>query len=124
MRLLLDTHIVLWAMADDARLPVPLRDAITGAETLFISAVTVWEVAIKRALGKLAVPDDLFDRALAAGARPLPIGWTHAQAAAGLPLHHADPFDRMLIAQARTEAMTLVSMDRQFAAYDVTLLNG
>ena len=124
MRLLLDTHIVLWAMADDARLPVPLRDAITGAETLFISAATVWEVAIKRALGKLAVPDDLFDRALAAGARPMPIGWIHAQAAARLPLHHADPFDRMLIAQARTEAMTLVSMDRQFAAYEVTLLNG
>lgn len=124
MRLLLDTHIVLWAMADDARLPASLRTAITGAEALFISAATVWEVMIKRALGKLEVPEDLFDRALAAGARPLPIGWSHAQAVAHLPLHHADPFDRMLIAQARSEEMTLVSMDRQLSAYDVRLLNG
>lgn len=124
MRLLLDTHIVLWAMADDPRLPRALRDAVTGAEALFISAATVWEVAIKSSLGKLEVPADLFDRALAAGAQPLAITWTHARTVAGLPPHHADPFDRMMIAQARAEGLTLVSVDRQFAAYDVALLGG
>lgn len=124
MRLLLDTHIVLWAMADDARLPAALRDAIAQAGALFISAATVWEVAIKSALGKLDVPPDLFDRALAAGAQPLPITWTHARAVAGLPPHHADPFDRLLIAQARTDDLALVSVDRQFRAYDVALLDG
>lgn len=124
MRLLLDTHIVLWAMADDARLPRALRDAIAGAEALFISAATVWEVAIKASLGKLDVPADLFDRALAAGAQPLPISWTHARAVADLPPHHADPFDRLLIAQARAEGLTLTSVDRQFGAYDVALLAG
>ena len=124
MRLLLDTHIVLWAMADDARLPAPLRDAIAGAEALFISAATVWEIAIKSSLGKLDVPPDLFDRALSAGAQPLPINWSHARAVAGLPAHHADPFDRLLIAQARAEGLVLASVDRQFRAYDVALLNG
>ena len=124
MRLLLDTHIVLWAMADDPRLPRTLRDAVAGAEALFISAATVWEVAIKSSLGKLEVPADLFDRALAAGAQPLAITWTHARTVAGLPPHHADPFDRMMIAQARAEGLTLVSVDRQFAAYDVALLGG
>lgn len=124
MRLLLDTHIVLWAMADDPRLPRALRDAVAGAETLFISAATVWEVAIKSSLGKLEVPADLFDRALAAGAQPLAITWTHARMVAGLPPHHADPFDRMMIAQARAEGLTLVSVDRQIAAYDVALLGG
>ncbi|MFC3631532.1 type II toxin-antitoxin system VapC family toxin [Paracoccus angustae] len=124
MRLLLDTHIVLWAMADDARLSRALRDAIAGAEALFISAATVWEVAIKASLGKLDVPADLFDRALSAGAQPLPISWTHARAVAELPPHHADPFDRLLIAQARTEGLALVSVDRQFGAYDVALLGG
>ncbi|MCZ0960966.1 type II toxin-antitoxin system VapC family toxin [Paracoccus benzoatiresistens] len=124
MRLLLDTHIVLWAMADDPRLPAVLRHAIANAETLFISAATVWEVAIKSSLGKLDVPADLFDRALAAGAQPLPINWTHARAVAGLPPHHADPFDRLLIAQALAERLILVSVDRRFAAYDVALLAG
>ena len=124
MRLLLDTHIVLWAMADDARLPRALRDAVAGAEALFISAATVWEVAIKSGLGKLDVPADLFDRAQAAGAQPLPITWAHARAVANLPPHHADPFDRLLIAQARAEGLTLVSVDRQFGAYDVALLGG
>lgn len=124
MRLLLDTHIVLWAMADDARLPGALREAIAGAEALFISAATVWEVAIKSGLGKLDVPPDLFDRALAAGAQPLPITWTHARAVAALPPHHADPFDRLLIAQAGLEGLVLASVDRQFRAYDVALLDG
>ena len=124
MRLLVDTHIVLWAMADDARLPAVLRGAIANGEALFISAATVWEVAIKSGLDKFDVPADLFDRALAAGAQPLPISWTHARGATSLPPHHADLFDRLLIAQARAVALPLVSVVPQFAAYDVALLGG
>lgn len=123
MRLLLDTHIVLWAMLDDPRLPPRLRDAIGGAEAVHISAASVWEVSIKAGLGKLDVPHDLFDRVLAAGAQPLPVTWVHASAVAALPQHHADPFDRLLIAQAGAERLTLVSVDRQFRAYDVALLD-
>ena len=124
MKLLLDTHIVLWALLDDPRLPAPLRDAITGAQALYISSVSVWEVSIKAGLGKLEVPRDLFSRALAAGAQPLPITWEHARAVQDLPPHHADPFDRLLIAQALCEGLTLVSVDRMVRGYDVPLLAG
>ena len=87
-----------------------------------VSAVSVWEVAIKRALGKMVVPIDLFDQVAASGCVALPITWHHARAVEVLPPHHADPFDRMLIAQARVEGLTLLSADRAFAAYDVALL--
>lgn len=123
MRLLLDTHIVLWAMLDDARLPAGLCETITQSETLCISAATVWEVAIKSGLGKLAVPADLFIRAASAGVQSLPISWEHAQAFQDLPLHHADPFDRLLIAQAKCEGLTLVSVDRRFREYEVDLID-
>lgn len=123
MRLLLDTHIVLWAMLDDPRLPPGIRQAIADCETLRISAVTVWEVAIKTGLGKLAVPADLFERAAAAGAQPLAITWDHAEAVRHLPLHHADPFDRLLIAQAQCEGLVLASVDRKFADYGVPLID-
>ncbi|WP_295049014.1 type II toxin-antitoxin system VapC family toxin [uncultured Paracoccus sp.] len=122
MRLLLDTHIVLWAMLDDPRLPSPLRDAVAGA--LFISAAMAWEVVIETSVGKRDVPPDLFDRALAAGAQALPITRTHACAVTGLPSHHADPFDRLLIAQARSEGLIMPSVDRRFRACDVALMDG
>lgn len=121
MRLLLDTHVVLWALLDDPRLSPAQRDAIAGGD-VYISAATVWEVGIKRALGKLDVPDYLFDIAADAGCRPLPITWVHAGAAAALPPHHGDPFDRMLVAQAGTERLLLVSSDAKMAAYDVDLV--
>lgn len=122
MRVLLDTHVLLWMAADDPRLPAHMREAIArGTVEPVVSAATVWEVAIKSALGKLAVPDDLFERAAADGFRPLAITWSHAEAAGRLPRHHADPFDRMLIAQARLEDLVLMSADPAFAAYDVAL---
>ncbi|WP_299911677.1 type II toxin-antitoxin system VapC family toxin [uncultured Paracoccus sp.] len=124
MRLLLDTHILLWAMLDDPRLTRAARRAIAEAEAVLVSAASVWEVAIKSGLGKLDVPADLFDRALAAGARPLPISWAHARAVQDLPPHHADPFDRLLIAQARCEGLVLVSADAKFRTYDVDLISG
>lgn len=121
MRLLLDTHVLLWALLNDPRLTPAQREAIDAGE-LYISAATVWEVGIKRAIGKLSVPEDLFDIAVDAGCRPLPISWTHAEAAAALPMHHADPFDRMLIAQARCEGLRLASSDAKMAAYDIELV--
>ena len=124
MRLLLDTHILLWAMLDDPRLGAGLRMKIAGAEAIFVSAASVWEVSIKSGLGKLDVPVDLFDRALVAGARPLLITWTHARAVEGLPPHHADPFDRLLIAQAQCEGLTLVSRDAKFTAYGIEMIDG
>lgn len=122
MRLLLDTHILIWAVLDDPSLSARHREALTAPDVeIFISAVSVWEVAIKRALGKLSVPVELFDEARNAGCRPLELSWEHARAVETLPSHHADPFDRMLIAQAQLEGLTLLSSDKQFTAYDVNL---
>ncbi|MEL7092735.1 MAG: type II toxin-antitoxin system VapC family toxin [Pseudomonadota bacterium] len=122
MKYLLDTHILLWALVDDPRLSAAQREVLAGAGGLYVSAATVWEVGIKRALGKLDVPEDVFDTAAAAGCKPLPITWSHADAAARLPAHHADPFDRMLIAQAQVEAMQLVSSDTKMRAYEVAVV--
>lgn len=123
MRLLVDTHVLIWAVLADRALPERFRSALSDpAAEIHVSAVSVWEVAIKRALGKLAVPVDLFDQAAASGCVALPVTWTHARAVEALPFHHADPFDRMLIAQARIEGLTILTADREFAAYDVALL--
>ena len=123
MKLLLDTHVLLWAMLDSPALPARFAVAIAAPDAeLFVSAATVWEIAIKRGLGKLSVPDDLFDHALDAGCVALPVTWAHALAVERLPALHADPFDRLLIAQARIERLTLVSADRVFGSYNVALL--
>jgi PIN domain nuclease of toxin-antitoxin system len=123
VRLLLDTHVFLWATADPGRLAARMRQAVTAPEnTILVSAASVWEIAIKRALGRLDFPLEDLDAILArAGFEPLPIDAGHAVAAGGLPRHHADPFDRMLIAQCRVEGLTLVSEDAAIAAYDVRL---
>ncbi|MHA3916606.1 type II toxin-antitoxin system VapC family toxin [Halovulum sp. GXIMD14793] len=118
MRVLLDTHILLWAILNDARLTNAQIESISK-DDLYVSSASVWEIGLKRAIGKLDVPADIFDTAMDAGCRPLPISWAHAEAAAALPLHHADPFDRMLIAQARCEGLKLVSSDRKMAFYEV-----
>lgn len=89
---------------------------------IYISAVSVWEVSIKRATGKMPAPADVFDRAVDAGCLELPVTWAHARIVETMPLHHADPFDRLLIAQARVEGLTLITADRVFAKYDVALL--
>ncbi|MCC5968303.1 MAG: type II toxin-antitoxin system VapC family toxin [Natronohydrobacter sp.] len=121
MRVLLDTHILLWTVLDDPRLSIEQRQAIDAGE-IYLSAASVWEIGIKRALGKLEVPDEIFRIAQDAGCRPLPISWVHAETAAALPPHHSDPFDRMLIAQARCEGLNLLSSDMRIAAYDVELI--
>src|SRR5579862_6920897 len=115
MRVLLDTHILLWWLADDPALPSRARDVIADADTVVsVSAATVWEIAIKKAAGRLDAPDDLLDAFGANAFGTLPISAAHALAAGCLPAHHPDPFDRMLIAQAQAESLTLVSVDRRF----------
>jgi len=122
MRVLLDTHVLLWAVLNDPRLTSAQVRAISEGE-VYLSSVSVWEIGIKRAIGKLDVPENLFEIAVDAGCRPLPISWAHADAAAVLPLHHSDPFDRMLVAQARCEGLRLASSDSKFRAYDVELVS-
>jgi PIN domain nuclease of toxin-antitoxin system len=124
MRLLLDTHVLLWWLADDRRLKSPERHAIADREALvYVSAATVWELAIKRALGRVDLDFETFEQELNAGAMiELPVRWRHAKVTAGLPRHHEDPFDRVLVAQAQSEGLVLVSYDTAFREYDVALL--
>lgn len=122
MRLLLDTHIMLWMLDDDARLAPAARRAIEDADRVFVSAATVWEIAIKRRLGKLDAPDSLIELIEGAGLDRLPIIAEHGMAAGALPNHHRDPFDRMLVAQARVEGLTLVTADPHISKYDVPVL--
>lgn len=123
MSLLLDTHVLLWWLADDPALSRGAVQAIADpATTVVVSAATAWEIAIKRAAGKLQAPDDLLGALDDNGFDTLAISAGHALAAGELPAHHADPYDRMLIAQAVAEGLTLVSVDPRFSAYEVELL--
>ena len=124
MRLLLDTHALLWWLAGDPSLTKAACDAIADeANAVFVSAATAWEISIKHHLGKLpgatALVADISEAILSQGFAELPISVRHAQAAGALPGTHRDPFDRMLIAQTNLETMTLVSMDRIFDRYGV-----
>lgn len=127
MKLLLDTQCWLWWFAQPERLN---KEAITQiadeANELWLSVASIWEIGIKVAIGKLPLPDPLdiyiSSRMAQLGVRSLEITVSHALRAAALPLHHKDPFDRMLIAQAQIEDMTLVSADSMFNQYDVSLL--
>lgn len=124
MRLLLDTHVLLWWLGDDRRLKTLERRAIADADAIVhVSAATVWEIAIKKNLGRLDVDTEALERAMEAGAMvELAIRWRHAKATAALPRHHEDPFDRLLVAQAQIEGLVLVSYDTVFREYDVALL--
>jgi PIN domain nuclease of toxin-antitoxin system len=122
VRLLLDTHIFLWWRADDRRLGRGARSAIAGADVVFVSAATAWEAAIKAALGRLRYPETIQAGVEASGFEKLPITLAHAESAARLPPHHADPFDRMLVAQAKAETLTLVTHDRSFAPYEPSVV--
>ena len=122
MRLLLDTRALLWWLADEG-LSSQTRDAIADpANLVAVSAASAWEVAIKKALGKLTAPDDLEQQVHAGGFVPLPINIAHGIAAGQLPRHHDDPFDRMLIAQALAEGLTIVTRDKRFEDYGVALM--
>ena len=118
MRILLDTHLVLWWLANRRSLSKTARELIGDPENaVFVSAVSLWEIWLKESLGKLRVPAD-FEAALAAESfERLPLTAAQTRHVARLPWHHRDPFDRMLVAQARAENLTLLTADRALAAY-------
>jgi PIN domain nuclease of toxin-antitoxin system len=121
--LLLDTHALLWSVGDEELLSPAAHEAVSaGAMPAYVSAATIWEIAIKRASGKLAAPENLLDKVAAARFIELAITFEHALRAGALPAHHGDPFDRMLVAQAQSEGLTVVSRDPRIAAYDVPVL--
>lgn len=123
MNLLLDTHVVLWVFADPDRLSPKVRAAIIDPRNMVaVSAATVWEIEIKRQLGKLDAPDGFASLCIERGFDELPISFAHAHAAGALPRHHDDPFDRMLIAQAIVDGLDLVTADSAFRHYDVRIL--
>jgi PIN domain nuclease of toxin-antitoxin system len=122
--LLLDTHVLLWWLAEDDRLTPTMREAIADPATpVVVSAASAWEMAIKAGLGKLTIPGDLAGELERQGFDELPVTVQDGVAAGALPRHHADPFDRMLIAQAVRQRFVLVTADRRFADYDVLTLS-
>lgn len=123
MDILLDSHAFLWWDLNDRRLGSDVHQAIADPRNrVFVSAVSVWEIAIKRALGKLEFRADIGKAIASNGFAELPVTANHADRAAELPAHHRDPFDRMLIAQGVSENCVLVTRDRVFARYGIPCL--
>ena len=120
--LLLDTHVFLWWRINDPQLNADAREAIATAPIVFVSAASAWEAAIKMAMGRLTLPESFGRGVDHSGFRRLAVTFEHAEAAAALPHHHGDPFDRMLVAQAQLEECTLVTHDRVLAPYNVSTL--
>ena len=118
-RLLLDTHVWLWWQSDDRRLAKTARSAIANAAEAYVSAASAWEMAIKAALGKLHAPEDIADAVDAGGFRELPVYFRHIAALRALPARHRDPFDRLLLAQAHVDGLTLVTADPALSEYGV-----
>ena len=118
MRILLDTHIFYWSLYNRSRLPQLALETILGADAVFVSAVSIWETAIKVRLGKMkGDPARLADYISESGFQELPVWSRHAKLVAALPLHHTDPFDRLLVAQAMSEPLHLLTVDTQLKPY-------
>jgi len=122
MRLLVDTHVFLWIAEDSPRIKRDIRALIESVDVRYVSLVSAWEVAIKVGVGKLHFPVPFEPTIAAYGFQPLLISFDHVAAVAALPPHHRDPFDRLLIAQAHVEGLTIVSADRHFGLYGVPLV--
>ena len=123
-RLLLDTHALLWSLDDNSSLGSKAKVSITdGNNEVYISAATTWGISIKKALGKLNAPDDMDTIVEEEKFIKLPITLYHGQMAGMLPPHHRDPFDRMLIAQAQAEGLTIVTSDGIFSKYGVQIMS-
>jgi PIN domain nuclease of toxin-antitoxin system len=120
LKLLLDTHALVWW--DNDVLPARVVKRIREADEVYVSAATAWEIAIKSALGKIAAKGSISQALGDYGFIELPITVEHAEAVRALPPHHRDPFDRMLVAQARVEALTLVSRDPALRLYDARVV--
>lgn len=123
MNLLLDTHILIWALENNPLLSQASRDAIIDGQNLvFVSTASIWEMSIKKNIGKLNTPDNLYEEIKLHRFNILNIEFEHAEIAGSLPLIHKDPFDRMLVAQAISEKLTIVSQDSFIAQYNVSLI--
>lgn len=123
MRLLLDSHVLIWSIYQPDRLGRNLEDLITDVRNDRLASVaSIWELALKAAKGRISLPQDLRRVLADASIDVLPVGLDHALAAATLPDLHGDPFDRMLVAQAQVEQLTLVTADRRMADYDIDVL--
>jgi PIN domain nuclease of toxin-antitoxin system len=121
--LLLDTHALLWSVGDEDRLSPATHEILSaGVVPVYVSAASIWEIAIKQAAGKLEVPENLLEKVATARFIELGIAFEHANIAGALPTHHRDPFDRMIVAQAQSEGLTVVTRDERIAAYDVPVL--
>ncbi len=121
-RLLLDTHVFLWWRGNDPGLSAEARAAIAQADVVYVSMASAWEVAIKVGLGRLELPGPFGQGVRDSQFEPLPIGFDHAEEVARLPQLHRDPFDRMLVAQARVERLDLVTRDPEVLQYGVTTI--
>jgi PIN domain nuclease of toxin-antitoxin system len=120
VNLLLDTNVLLWWLDGAERLPSAAIGSISDeGNDVVVSVATIWEISIKKSLGLLAIDGDLRQHIKEQAFRELPIDGRHAVEVENLPLHHRDPFDRLLVAQARCEGLTLLTGDRQLASYDV-----
>jgi PIN domain nuclease of toxin-antitoxin system len=122
LNLLLDTNVLLWSLVKSPRLSAKNCKLIAETTLVYASAASAWEIAIKRALGKLACPEDLEGILRDSKFIPLTITIAHAVAAGRLPRHHDDPFDRMIVAQAQAESLTLVTSDARLEAYDIRVI--
>ena len=122
MKLLLDTHVMLWWRADSTHLTAVARKTIASADEILVSAASGWEVAIKLGVGKLRLADSFAWMVDDSGFTELPVTLAHTERVATLPQHHRDPFDRMLVAQAQVESATVVTHDRQFTPYEVPVI--
>lgn len=122
MAYLLDTHVLLWWLAG-TEMSVEAEQVIGDASrTVYLSSASAWEISIKQAKGRLVVPDDLLDLIAASGIEILTVRWSHAWESGALPAIHQDPFDRILVAQARIEGLTLVTADQRLRAYGVSII--
>lgn len=119
---LIDTHAFIWALDGSERLSRRHVEILRSDARVFASMATLWEIAIKKAIGKLAAPQDIPGKMHLAGFRLLDISVHHIAALEALPFHHRDPFDRLLVAQAQVEGMTLMTADRELSAYGVEII--
>jgi PIN domain nuclease of toxin-antitoxin system len=123
VRLLLDTHVILWQLSGERDIASAAQEAIRSARSLYVSTVSFAEIGVKASVGKLVVPVDLLDHILRAGVKVLALSPEHGLGVARLPMHHRDPFDRLLVAQAQAEDLAIVTADAHIPLYDVTCMS-
>lgn len=122
MKLLLDTSAALWCLGDSPRLGLKARRLIEHADLVVVSVLSAWEVAIKQMAGKMTIGEEFMQSIRSSGFSTIDVTWDHVAALAVLPLHHRDPFDRLLIAQAWSEGLSIVTADRQFERYGIPII--